>query len=88
MPELHGGTGMNDARFDGTRSRDALGDASVESEVAPNHTEKPDAVPARDWTRTPRGRSATSRLVHWLDEKGAVVRLITSAAADDDVRDA
>ena len=80
-----GEMGMNDARLDRSRTGDALGDARPDSAVAPNHQDaKPDVVPTRDWTRTARGRSATSRLVHWFDEKGAVVRLITSADPDDD----
>lgn len=78
---------MNDARFDGPRTRDALDDASAESEVAPNHLDTTYAVPTRDWTRALRGRSTTSRMVHWFDEKGAVVRLITSSELDEDVRD-
>jgi hypothetical protein len=79
---------MNDARFDRPRTGDALGDASAKSDVAPNHAELSDVVPARDWTRTARGRSATSWLVHWFDEKGAVVRLITSADPDEEARGA
>ena len=80
---------MNDARLDRSRTGDALGDARPESEVAPNHLdETPNAAPARDWTRTARGRSTTSMLVHWYDEKGAVVRLITSADPDAPAPDA
>jgi hypothetical protein len=80
---------MNDARFDRPRTGDALGDARPEPDVAPNHSEDlPNVVPARDWTRTARGRSATSLLVHWFDEKGAVVRLITSADPEDEARGA
>ena len=80
---------MNDARFDGPRTRDALGDARPNSDEAPNLAEpSPDVAPTRDWTRTAREESATSWLVHWFDEKGAVVRLITSANPDEEVRDA
>ena len=72
-----GELGMNDARFDRTRTGDASGEVRPD-ELAPNHSEGPDFAPTRDWTRMQRRRSTSSMLVHWFDEKGAVVRLIAS----------
>lgn len=79
---------MKDARFDRIKTGDASGDVKP-TELAPNQPETPDvAVPVRDWTRTERERSSTSMLVHWFDEKGAVVRLITSKDPTIDALDA
>lgn len=79
---------MKDARFDRIKTGDASGDAKP-TELAPNQLETPEVVPpVRDWTRTARERSSTSMLVHWFDEKGAVVRLITSKDPSIDARDA
>ena len=74
---------MKDARLDRPRTGDsAKGDARPEVELAPNHSTTPEVVPTRDWTRTTRGRSDTSMLVHWVDEKGSIVRLLTSTNPD------
>ena len=69
---------MNDARFDRPRTGQATGDArpASESESQPD-AEEHDVVPTRDWTRRRRRRSSKPLLVHWIDEKGAVVRLIS-----------
>lgn len=78
---------MNDARLDRPPSGEATGDASpVERTAANRPADEPDAAPTRDWTRHTRGRASSGRLLHWIDEKGSVVRLLTSrtdVAADD-----
>lgn len=79
---------MNDARTDRPGTGDAVGDARPDSDVAPNHPDTPNVARTRDWTRSARGRSGTSLLMHWFDEKGAVVRLISSTDPDIDTRDA
>lgn len=79
---------MTDARFDRRLSGDATGDARPVEGTAPNRpADGPDAAPTRNWPRLAHGRSTSGRLLHWIDEKGAVVRLLTTskpdAAADD-----
>ena len=80
--------GMNDARFDRPRTGQAAGDARPATESASQHDEEGhDVIPTRDWTRRKRrARSHTPLLVHWVDEKGAVVRLIScsSESVDED----
>jgi hypothetical protein len=80
---------MNDARFDRTTSGDAAGDAGPTPD--PTITVEPDehgVVPARDWTRRRRGRFESPLLVHWIDEKGSVVRLLSSGDSELDARGA
>jgi hypothetical protein len=80
---------MNDARLDRTESGDATGDArpvpEPTTEVA---TDEHGVVPARDWTRRRRGRFESPLLVHWIDEKGSVVRLLSSDDSELDERGA
>lgn len=74
---------MNDARLDRHMSGDATGDARQVEGTAPNRpADEPVAAPTRDWSRRAHGRSTSGRLLHWIDEKGAVVRLLTSSKAD------
>lgn len=74
---------MNDARLDRHTSGDATGDARPVDGTAPNRpVDQPGAVPARDWPRHGHGRSTSGRLLHWIDEKGSVVRLLTSSKSD------
>jgi hypothetical protein len=70
---------MDDARFDRQRTGDATGDATPAYESAPNRHDQLGAVPTRDWSSSTRDRSMSSLLLHWIDEKGAVVRLLTSS---------
>lgn len=75
---------MKDARLDGPRTREAVDDAtSADGSNRQCDPEELDVVPARDWTRRVRTRSETPLLVHWIDEKGAVVRLISSSTDTD-----
>jgi hypothetical protein len=73
---------MNDARLDRHAAGGATGDARPAEETAPNRLDQPGGVPARDWSRTAHGRSTSGTLLHWIDEKGAVVRLLTSSETD------
>jgi hypothetical protein len=87
-----GSSGMDEARRDDRprTGRTANGDTTSQ-DVAPNHVDDEEVVRSvRDWTRrTARARSPhASLLVHWIDEKGAVVRLITSGDSDADAPDA
>jgi hypothetical protein len=77
--------GMKNARFDRSRTGQAAGDARpVNGSERQHDPDEHDIVPARDWTRRQRGRSETPLLVHWIDEKGSVVRLISSSSEDVD----
>lgn len=73
---------MNDARFDRPRTGDATGNARPVEESAPNRLDTTDAARTQDWSSHARGRSVSSKLLHWIDEKGAVVRLLTSVDPD------
>lgn len=78
-----GGMGMNDARLDRLRAGGATGDARPEDEVAPNHlSDQPGVAPTRDWSGRRGRRSESSLVLQWFDEKGAIVRLLTSAEPD------
>lgn len=78
---------MNDARFDRPRVGDAPGDLMPVTETGRTADEVGhDVVSNLDWTRTTRGRSDAPLLMHWVDEKGAVVRLISSSSEDAEVR--
>jgi hypothetical protein len=70
--------GMKDARFDRPRTGQAAGDArpASDSDSQPDDEEQ-DVARARDWTRRKRARSTSPLIVNWVDEKGAVVRLIS-----------
>lgn len=71
---------MNDARFDRSRTGQAAGDATPADDPDRQTGEsEADVAPTRDWTRRRRRRSEAPMLVHWIDEKGAVVRLISSS---------
>jgi hypothetical protein len=96
-----GGMGMTDARFERSRAVDATGNARPDDEPipsrftrdgggsAPNRSAVPGSAPAQDWTRLARDPSDTSLLLHWIDEKGSVVRLLTSTSdADAPISDA
>jgi hypothetical protein len=86
---------MRDARFERSRAVDATGNARPDDEPAPNRftrdgggsapnrSTEPGSAPAQDWTRLVRDSSDTSLLLHWIDEKGSVVRLITSTSETD-----
>lgn len=77
---------MKDARLDRPRTGEAAGeDMPADGSASTTDPHEHDVVPARDWTRRRRNRSETPMLVHWIDDKGAVVRLISSSSdADDD----
>lgn len=81
---------MKDARIDRSRTGEAAGDETPVPEL--DHTvdtEGRSDVAKRDWTRrTPGPEPDTSLLVHWVDDKGSVVRLISSHHADGDRRGA
>jgi hypothetical protein len=72
---------MNDSRFD-RPAGDATGDARPEHTPAPNRCSSTGVDPTRDWSGTTDDQSDTSWLLHWVDEKGAVVRLLTSSDPD------
>ena len=77
--------GMNDARCDRPRTGQAAGDATpAEEPDRQSGSEEADVALTRDWTRRKlRRRSEAPLLVHWIDEKGAVVRLISSSQEQD-----
>lgn len=71
---------MTDARFDRPATGDAVGDATPAcGSTRVGGAREHDVVPARDWTRRTRARSKTPLLMHWIDEKGSVVRLMSSS---------
>jgi hypothetical protein len=74
---------MDDARFDRPGVGDATGDARPKDGSAPNRLDQmPGVAPTRDWSRDAHDRSMSSLVLHWIDEKGAVVRLLTSSDPD------
>jgi hypothetical protein len=72
---------MNDSRFD-RPAGDATGDARPEPAPAPNRCCSSDVERTQDWSGTTADQPETSWLLHWVDEKGAVVRLLTSSDPD------
>jgi hypothetical protein len=85
MPTLYVGVlGMKDAR-----SRPRTGEATGDAKPAIRSIEEVDlggndVAPSRDWSRrVPTVRSNAPLLVHWVDEKGSVVRLISSSSTPD-----
>jgi hypothetical protein len=60
-----------------------MDDARRQRHQSSSATERDAPEPSLDWSGTGRAHVPAPLLVHWIDEKGAVVRLISSTGGDD-----